>query len=506
MSDKRRNGSSAGHRYDACIIGSGASGAVVASELVAAGWDVLVVEQGDHVAGGTYLHELIPTFETARARDNDGAWTDEGYPWTACCVGGGTRFYAGISLRLRRVDFDASDHVVADALPPAWPFGYDDLEPHYDWVERRIGITSHSDLDPSRPSRTLAVLPPHPPSLRAAALATAARGRGLQPFPLPLAVTSKPFGAAPVCSDLTTCTDFVCPTGAKGDVYQRLLAPMLGSPNFELRARLKALRLEERGAGHVSELHCRDLDSGRDETIRASLFVVAANAIQSSALLLRSTSAHSPNGLGNGHDMVGRGLCMKVGQNVYGRLSEGLGGPIPVNGGRWATIGITDFYEHPDCPTGLGGLIYDTGPLDEGWRDDPRILRLECLLADQPMASNRVLVDGERVTIDYRAQPTDLRRLAFLREHATELLRDAGAREVVPEPMDFTFGSGHLHGTCRMGEDVRTSVCAPSGRVHGFDNLVVADGSLMPFPGAVNPTLTIQATAHRVVTGLLADA
>lgn len=500
-------------RYDVCVIGSGAAGGVVAHELVSRGWDVLVVEQGEHVPGGTSLHDLIPTYETARARTLDGEWTDEGYPWTACCVGGGTRFYAGVSLRLRKVDFDAAGHVASDALMPTWPFGYDELHAHYDWVERRLGVTSDGGLDPMRPSPPLDLLPPHRPSVRGAALVRAANAVGMSPFPMPLAVASSGFGSAPPCTDLTTCTDYACPTGAKGDVYQRLLVPLLGRDTFTLHTGLKAVRLVEDRPGLVRELHCVEVRTGQVRTIRAKVFVVAANAIQSSALLLRSRSDSSPDGLGNAYDMVGRGLCMKVGQNLTARLSTDLPEPPLTSGGRYVTVAMTDHYVDPACPTGLGGLILETGPLDPAGLADPRVVRLECLVADQPMATNRVWLDWSdrdtrglpRLVIDYRPHRIDLERIGYLRQRATELLRAAGAVDVTPEPMDFTLGSGHLHGGCRMGTDPRSSVCDPAGRVHSADNVYVADGALMPYPGAVNPALTIQALAHRVASQLAAS-
>ncbi|WP_216215542.1 GMC oxidoreductase [Amycolatopsis aidingensis] len=500
-----------GAQYDACVVGSGAAGGVVAAVLVAAGWNVLVVEQGEHVPGGTYLHDLIPGFETARARTLEGEWTEDGYPWTASCVGGGTRFYAGVSLRLREIDFDASAYVASDALPPAWPFGYAQLRPHYDWVERRLGVTSDGGLDPHRPSPPLDLLPPHRQSARGAALAAAGRSLGMNPFPMPLAVTSRSFGDAPACTDLTTCTDYACPSGAKGDVYRRLLEPLSAEPNLTVRTGLKALRLAEDRAGHVRELECLDLTTGARESVFARQFVVAANAIQTAALLLRSRSERSPDGLGNGNDLVGRGLCMKVGQNLTARLADDLPDTPPASGGRYVTVALTDHYLDADCPTGLGGLILETGPLDPAGRADPRLLRLECLLADQPMATNRVRLDWStvdslglpRLVLDYRPHPVDLERLAYLRKRGGELLTAAGAVEVTAEPMDFTLGSGHLHGTCRMGSDPRSSVCDPAGRVHGVRNVVVADGALMPYPGGVNPALTIQAVAHRVARSLV---
>jgi choline dehydrogenase-like flavoprotein len=202
--------------------------------------------------------------------------------------------------------------------------------------------------------------------------------------------------------------------------------------------------------------------------------------------------------------MVGRGLCMKVGQNLTGQLSCHLAEPVPRAGGRWTTVALSDYYVDAGCPTGLGGMILETGPLDPSDRADPSLVRVECLLADQPLARNRVLADAGRLTMDYRPHPIDLRRLDFLRERACGLLTDVGARTITVDPLDFTLGSSHFHGTCRMGTDPRTSVCDSTGRLHEVDNVFVADGALMPYPGAVNPTLTIQALAHRVAEGLVA--
>ena len=55
----------------------------------------------------------------------------------------------------------------------------------------------------------------------------------------------------------------------------------------------------------------------------------------------------------------------------------------------------------------------------------------------------------------------------------------------------------HIMGGMRMGADPRTSVTNGIGRVHGLDNVVVADGSVFPTSGSHNPTLTIMATALR---------
>ena len=67
-------------------------------------------------------------------------------------------------------------------------------------------------------------------------------------------------------------------------------------------------------------------------------------------------------------------------------------------------------------------------------------------------------------------------------------------------------GGGHLHGTCRMGNDPRTSVVDRWCRTHDVKNLWVVDGSFFPTPGGYNPTLTILATAYRVADYFIAAA
>ena len=63
--------------------------------------------------------------------------------------------------------------------------------------------------------------------------------------------------------------------------------------------------------------------------------------------------------------------------------------------------------------------------------------------------------------------------------------------------MDFGR-SYHECGTLRMGKTPKASVTDANGRVHGCDNLWVADASLFPCVGVANPMLTIGALASFV--------
>ena len=63
-------------------------------------------------------------------------------------------------------------------------------------------------------------------------------------------------------------------------------------------------------------------------------------------------------------------------------------------------------------------------------------------------------------------------------------------------PLSLHAGQ-HQSGTCRMGDDPRTSVVDRWARVHGHDTLFIADGSVHVTYGSVNPALTIMALAFR---------
>jgi choline dehydrogenase-like flavoprotein len=493
--------------YDYCVVGSGASGSVAADVLVRAGYDVLVLEQGPFLDAGVTYDEVLAAAERAYAREPNGCWGLVGYPWTTCNVGGGMSFYGGASFRMRRVDFAASEHFRVSDLPVCWPFDYDVLAPWYDRIEETLGLAAEPTLDPTHPGGSVRhVLPPLPTTPEADALWAAAERLGLHPFPTPMAVLSRPRPARAACRSCSPCIEHRCSTGARLDPYEHRLRPHLGNPRFRLLAGLKAVCLERDTADRVAGIVVMRTDDGSTHRFSAKTFLLAANAIQTAALLLRSRDAWSPAGIGNEHDLVGRGLCFKLSEYVLGYLRGGS--VLERLGGPFSTFAITDHYLDEAAPGGMGGLVYEAA---HGFRapraEGERFLRLECLLADEPSRRNRVRLSSDtdrhgipRLMLDYTPHPRDLFRLEHLVERASSLLREAGATHVLREPSGWAQGSCHLHGTCRANADPRHGVVDPDGRVHSVSNVYVIDGAFMPFPGGVGPTLTIQANALRIAS------
>ena len=116
--------------------------------------------------------------------------------------------------------------------------------------------------------------------------------------------------------------------------------------------------------------------------------------------------------------------------------------------------------------------------------------------------TERIESDGMRgVRLDYTLSEHSRRALDFGLDRAEEALRAAGAHRIVRLPLAPLTG-WHLLGTARMGSDPATSVTDAQGRCHAVPNVIVADGSLFPTVGAVNPGSTIGALGLKLADDL----
>ena len=70
---------------------------------------------------------------------------------------------------------------------------------------------------------------------------------------------------------------------------------------------------------------------------------------------------------------------------------------------------------------------------------------------------------------------------------------------VLPEVLFDTSSTAHILGGCIMAETPDKGVIDFSGKVHGYDNLYVVDGSIVPANLGVNPSLTITALAEYIM-------
>jgi choline dehydrogenase-like flavoprotein len=106
----------------------------------------------------------------------------------------------------------------------------------------------------------------------------------------------------------------------------------------------------------------------------------------------------------------------------------------------------------------------------------------------------------------YKDHPDDIKLATWLSQRSMELLEAAGARQKWTFPVSEQTFAVHLLGTCRMGNDAKTSVINPDHQTHDVKNLFLCDGSSLVTSGRGQPTMTIEALAFRAADRITALA
>jgi choline dehydrogenase-like flavoprotein len=108
--------------------------------------------------------------------------------------------------------------------------------------------------------------------------------------------------------------------------------------------------------------------------------------------------------------------------------------------------------------------------------------------------------------LTYKDHPDDLKLSNWLAARTMELLDAAGAQKKWTLPITEQQFGVHLLGTCRLGNDPRTSVINIDHRTHDVKNLFLCDGSSLVTSGRGQPTMTIEALAFRAADRITALA
>jgi len=500
--------------WDAVVIGSGFGGTMAAQELVRAGWRVLMIERGDWVSRGPHnwaARSVGPLTDAYSMSTPYRVLAGGEREWMGAlqCVGGPSVFYGGVSLRFRERDFEPAPEIVGES-GACWPVGYGELEPYYARAEELLGVAGEDGTDPTSPPRSAAY--PHPPaalSPTSRRIWEAARRLGLSPFRLPLALNHGRAGGRAPCVACGTCDLFACAISAKNDLATAML-PGLIAQGLVLRPRTVAVRLRVAGR-RVRAIDCIDHETGRRSSVEARYFVLAGGTLASPHLVLAS-------GLDRGNparSAIGRYLTRHHNVIVAGLF------PRLIDPDRQfhKQVGIHDFYfGDPGAgpPGKLGGIQQLPTPPPElvkahlppglGQIVSPLLGNVTGLLTmteDQPCEENGVVADPARsdrfglpqLVVSHRPSRRDVQASAALVRHARRVLREAGA---VVTRLQTIRTFSHAVGTLRAGDDERTAPVDREGRFRGTDNLYVADASVFPTAGGVNPSLTIAALALRL--------
>jgi len=102
------------------------------------------------------------------------------------------------------------------------------------------------------------------------------------------------------------------------------------------------------------------------------------------------------------------------------------------------------------------------------------------------------------VTFDAEIRDNELAMRKDMQEQGVEMLKKAGAKDVMGYDAHYGFGNGiHEMGTARMGRDAKTSVVNGNNQLHAVKNVYVTDGAFMTSGACVNPSLTYMAFTAR---------
>ena len=535
---------------DFVIVGSGSAGGILAKELSTAGFSVVVLEQGPYRKATDFRHDELSvnylgeltggdhranqqTFrddasKVAKVRTTQPAYYSQG-------VGGSSVHFTANFWRLRELDFKERSMLgpISGTNFADWPISYAELEPYYTKVDWDIGISGAPGPNDSFRSRPFP-MPPFPVKSSGVLMERGAKKLGWNTQVEPLAILSRPHNNRPACINCGFCMGYGCEVGAKSSTLIAMIPLAEASGNCEIRAESAVFRIETNDSGRADEVLYYDPD-GNERSQKARAVVVSGNGAETPRLLLNSASDAHPDGLANSSGFVGRNLMW----NSHSSAEALFEHPLNDFKGVQVTRIIHDFYETDPARGFYGGGGMDARALsaavpiqyatDGGPPTQPRwgaeykanlehnytrSMTISVGATSLAQDSNNVTIDPTHqdrwgrpsLRITYRDHEDDMAIAKFLQDRSMELLNAAGATVFWRKPISYQSRGAHLLGTCRMGDDARTSVIDKFHRTHDVPNLFLCDGSSFVTSGRGQPTMTIMALAFRAAEHITAAA
>jgi choline dehydrogenase-like flavoprotein len=466
--------------FDVVVVGSGAGGGVVAGELSQRGRDVLLLEIGSHYRAPDFMrweakaaHDLFWPLRFAPLPTGEVVTFVAGR-----CVGGTTTINTKVAFRAHERDVAKWHPATGLTSDGSTPLSVADLEPYYDRVERVLGVRERADWEKS----VYTVEP------------------GFRALGAELEAVN-----AYTDANCTSCGSCIqgCPSNAGKSTMNTYIADAVARGVLELRANASVERVLIDGAEATGVEYVDG--AGARHTVNAGAVVVAAGALNTPQLLIRS-------GLANAS--VGRHLGLHPVRLVYGLFDEPQDAhmvyPITAHcvkhqhdedGGF--VIEATTIQDPISFATTLGD---ESGPfwgprLVEALRLFRHWIGFLAMANDDNNSAVTVGDDGgEQIDVDF--QPAERERIEAGLRFSRQVLEAAGAKQVCWTGLVST----HVQGSCRMGDDPARSVVDRNGESHDVKRLFVGDASLVPRTLSVNPSLTIMALATRLADHLDADA
>jgi gluconate 2-dehydrogenase alpha chain len=556
-------------RTDVVVVGLGAVGGVAVLPLTRAGLEVIGLEAGMWLAPSDFAPDEL--------RNNMRGWpqavqkanqeipthrpnaTAPYSPRLAIhpmmnAVGGTTLHYWAQSWRLSPWDFKVVSETTrrygASRIPHGstvedWPFGLEELEPHYDRVEQELGVSGKAGNINGKIDRRGNIFEgprardyPMPP-LRGTGftdmMGEAARTLGWHAFPGPAAVNSRQYQGRAGCSYHGYCNRGGCHVNAKGSTAVTTIPKAVDTGRLGVVTRAHVTKVEVDRSGRV--VGVTYLKDGQEYFQPADVVLLASYAYENVRLLLLSKSPAFPHGLANNHGQVGRHyFSHNTGASVAALFPRNLNNwyGLPAQGvavDNWAD----DNFDHAGLDFIGGGNMWvysDRRPIAAAsmstfgraprwgstWKafiaqNADRWNQAYLQKTTLPYEGNYLDLDPVvkdplgfpvcRITADFRENERKV--AAFIQDKMVDWFMAAGAVATERAPIGTMGPSTHAYGGTRMGTNPETNVVDRWGFSHESPRLGILGASVMGTSGARNPTLTAQALAWRTAEHLASN-
>lgn len=495
------------------IVGSGAGGGTLGTDLALKGVKVVMLEAGARHNMEDFINNEWDSFAQLAwtdMRTTSGSWrVHKNFPnlpaWIVKSVGGSSVHWAGASLRFQEHEFKTrttyGDLDGANLLD--WPITLAELEPYYAKAEDRMGVTRTNGIPGLPGNNNFKVFEAGAKKVGYKEVST---GR--------MAINSEARNDRGSCQQIGFCFQG-CKSGAKWSTLIAEIPRGEASGNLEVRPQSMVLKIEHDASGKATGVVYVDKD-GKTQRQKARIVAVAGNSIESPRLLLNSASSMFPDGLANSSGQVGRNYMRHMTGSVYAVFEK------PVHMYRGTTMagivrdeapldtkrGFVGGYEMETLSLGLPFMAAFLDP--GGWGRSftsamdgyVNMAGLWIVGEDMPQETNRVTLNADVkdkngmpvANVHFDDHPNDIAMRDHAYKQGSAIYTAVGATRTMPTP---PYPSTHNLGTNRMSEKPRDGVVNKHGQTHDIPNLFVSDGSQFTTGGAENPTLTIVALAIR---------
>lgn len=538
--------------FDVIVIGSGMTGGWSAKEFCEKGLKTLVLERGRNVEHNKdYLTATLKPWQLPH-RDKLTNKIFKENPIAARCyqfnestqhffvkdhehpyvqvkpfdwirgyqVGGKSLMWARWTQRWSDLDFETN---AKQGIAVDWPIRYKDIAPWYSYVEKFVGISGNRDGIPHLPDGEFQ--PPMEMNCIEKHFKNSVESsyQNRQVIISRTANLTKGLNGRGPCQYRNLCARG-CPFAGYFSSVSASLPAAYATGNLTLRPfSVVHSIIFDKEKNKATGVRVIDAETKKMTEYFAKIIFLNAGTINSTLVLLNSTSLAFPAGLGNTNDVLGRYLMdhnyrASMGgsyegytdQYYYGRRPAGI--YIP----RFRNVGndvqkdfIRGFAIAAGGSRNSGNVTDDTiGASYKEQLTEPGAWHIwmtgmgECL----PYKENKVSLSQDKkdawgipmLEIDCEYKANEVAMLKDILSSGAEMLEKAGFKNIYAFDSKQSPGLGiHEMGTARMGKDPKTSILNAHNQIWDVKNVFVTDGACMASNACQNPSLTYMALTAR---------